>query len=109
MVEQLNYEEIEFQVAVKQYNKIEKQNNININVFGYENNQFYPVYIWKESNQDVPNLLLITEDKIRHYVVIKDFNNLMDNKTKHKCKNLFCMQCVQCFSSEAVLTNHKTN
>lgn len=45
MGEQLNYEEIEFQVAVKQYNKIEKQNNININVFGYENNQSYPIYI----------------------------------------------------------------
>lgn len=70
MGEQLNYEEIGFQVAVKQYNKIEKQNNININVFGYENYQFYPIYIWKESNQDVLNLLLITEDKIRHYVLI---------------------------------------
>lgn len=45
MGEQLNYEETGFQVAVKQYNKIEKQNNININVFGYENYQFYPIYI----------------------------------------------------------------
>lgn len=34
MVEKLNYEGIEFPVAVKQYNKIEKQNNVNINVFG---------------------------------------------------------------------------
>lgn len=48
MVEQLNYEEIEFPVAVKQYNKIEKQNNMNINVFGYENQQFYPIYVAKE-------------------------------------------------------------
>ena len=44
MVEQLNYEGIEFSVAVKQY-KIEKQNNININVCGYESNKFYPIYV----------------------------------------------------------------
>ena len=45
MVEQLNYQHTEFPVAVKHYNKIEKQNNININVFGYENKQFYPIYV----------------------------------------------------------------
>ena len=37
--ENLDYSEIEFSVAVKQYNKIEKLNNININVFGYKDNQ----------------------------------------------------------------------
>ena len=45
MVEQLNYQHTEFPVAVKYYNNIEKQNNININVFGYENKQFYPIYV----------------------------------------------------------------
>ena len=36
-VEQLSYQHTEFLIAVKHYNNIEKQNNININVFGYEN------------------------------------------------------------------------
>ena len=35
-IENLNYSGIEFPVTTKQYNKIEKQNEININVFGYE-------------------------------------------------------------------------
>ena len=35
-VEKLDYSNIEFPVNVKHYNKIEKQNSININVFGYE-------------------------------------------------------------------------
>ena len=35
-VKQLNYDGIEFPVSIKQYNKIETQNSININVFGYE-------------------------------------------------------------------------
>ena len=38
-IKNLDYSEIEFSVAVKQYNKIEKQNNININVFGNEDKQ----------------------------------------------------------------------
>ena len=61
MVDQLNYEGIEFPVATNHYCKIEGQNNININVFGYENKQFYPVYVSKQYNENVLNLLLITE------------------------------------------------
>lgn len=71
MVDRLKYDGIEFPVSVKQYNKIEKQINININVFGYENNQFYPIYVSKESNQDMLNILLITEDKNKHLFVLK--------------------------------------
>lgn len=109
MVEQLNYQGIELPVAVKQYNKIEKRNYISINVFGYENKQFYPIYVSKETNQDVLNLQLITEEKNQHYILIKDFNKLIFDQTKHKCKKHFCMHCLQCVSSEDVLTKHKTN
>ena len=55
------------------------------------------------------NLLLIAEDEKRHYVLIKDFNRFMYNKTKHQHRKHFCMYCLQCFSSEEVLNNHKTN
>ena len=55
------------------------------------------------------NLLLITENENKHYVLIKDFNKLMYNQTKHKERKHFCMYCLQCFSSERVLTNHKEN
>jgi len=59
-IEKLDYSSIEFPVNVKQYNKIERQNNININVFGYEEKQPYPVYVSKEKFKDQMNLLLIT-------------------------------------------------
>ena len=36
-INKLDYSGIEFPVTTKQYNTIEKQNKININVFGYEN------------------------------------------------------------------------
>ena len=38
-INQLNYDGIEFPVTVKQYNRIEKQNSIRTNVFGFENKQ----------------------------------------------------------------------
>lgn len=42
MVQELNYQDVEFPVRLQQrlqqnYNKIEVQNDININAFGYEN------------------------------------------------------------------------
>jgi len=57
-IEKLNYLSIEFPVSPKQYNKIEKQNNININVFGYEEKQPFPIYVSKEKFEDQMNLLL---------------------------------------------------
>ena len=55
------------------------------------------------------NLLLITENENKHYVLIKDFNKFMYNQTKHKERKHFCMHCLQCFSSERVLSTHKDN
>ena len=103
-VNNLNYDRIEFPVTTKQYNKIEKQNDININVFGYEEKQPFPIYISKEKFEDQMNLLLITKDNNKHYVLIEDFNKFMFNQTKHKERKHFCMHCLQCFSSEIVLT-----
>ena len=108
-IEKLDYSSIEFPVTVKQINKIEKQNNICINLFGYEEKQPFPIYISKEKYQDHMELLLITEGKNKHYVLIKDFNKFMFNQTKHEHRKHFCMYCLQCFSREDVLTEHKNN
>ena len=108
-IEKLDYSSIKFPVTVKQINKIEKQNNICINLFGYEEKQKFPIYISKENYQDHMELLLITEDENKHYVLIKDFNKFMFSQTKHEHKKYFCMNCLQCFSREDVLTEHQNN
>ena len=154
-ISKLDYSEIEFPVTIKQVNKIEKKNNIRINVFGYEEKQLFPIYISKESFEDHMELLLITGESeefvmgkptnedlsaglvlqtfsksnnsfedddddveycscmrktyVDHYVLIKDFNKFMNNQTKHKERKHFCMHCLQCFSSERVLNDHKEN
>ena len=94
-------------LSKKDYCKIEVVNRININVCCYENKVVYPVYLSNRSFNDYLDLLLISNDFTNHYVYIKDFNRLMFNNTRHKGKKYFCKSCLQCFSSENVLNNHK--
>ena len=109
LIEGLNYEGIEFPVSQKHYNKVEKQNSIRINMFGYEKGQLFPIHISKETFKDQMNLLLITNNEKKHYVLIKDFNAFMYNQSKHQEKKHFCMFCLQCFSSESILVKHANN
>ena len=106
MINELSYDGIDFPLSQKHYNKVEKQNSIRINVFGHENGQPFPIHISKETFKDQMNLLLITKDEKKCYVLIKDF---MYNQWKHKERKLFCMYCLQCFLSERVLANHVNN
>ena len=62
MVNDLDYEGIEFRVSIKDYSKIEKKNNICINVFCCENDLVYPVYISDQKFKDCMDLLLITDE-----------------------------------------------
>ena len=108
-VEKLDYSGIEFPVSVKQYNKIEKQNSINVNVFGYEEKQPYVIYVSKEKFNSCLNLLLITEGEVKHYCLLKDFNKFMHNQTKYNGRKHFCMYCLQCLSSKERLEKHKVD
>ena len=109
MINELNYDGIDFPLSQKHCNKVEKQNNIIINVFGYEDGQPFPITISKEAFKDQMNLLLITKDEKKHYVLIKDFNAFMYNQSENKERKHFCMYCLQCFSSEIILANHVNN
>ena len=75
IAEELNYDEIEFPVKEKGFNKIEVKHKICINEFG-------PIYISDKKFKDsMDSLHLIDNDK-SHYVYIKDFNRFMFHKTK---------------------------
>ena len=108
-IEGLDYTNIEFPVSQRQYNEIEKQNDIRINVFGYEKGQTFPIHISKEEFKDQVNLLLTTKDEKKHYILINDFNSFMYNQSKHKERKHFCMHCLHFFSSERILSNHIKN
>ena len=81
MVNDLDYEGIEFPVSKRDFGKIEKK-NICIIVFCSKNNLVYPVHISDEKFENCMDLLMITNKNKVHYVNIKDFNRFMCYETK---------------------------
>ena len=62
MVNDIDYVDIKFPVSKKDYSRIEKENNVCVNVFCYENDFVYPVNvsrkkIWKMYGFIVDNRL----------------------------------------------------
>ena len=107
IVSKLNYKEVNFPVSKKDYSKVEMLNKIRINVFCYGNNVVYPVYLSDQKYEDCMDLLLISDEFKSHYVYIKDLNRFMFNKTKYKGKKYFWKYCLQCFSSEEIMIEHR--
>ena len=68
------------------FSKIEVKNNICINVFSYENEMVFPIYVSDQKFKDSMDLLLLIDDDKSHYVYIKDFNRFMFYKTRNKNK-----------------------
>ena len=59
MVHDLDYERIKLPVSKKDYYRIERQSNICINVFCYENGLTYSVYVSNQKFHNSMDLLLI--------------------------------------------------
>ena len=87
----------------------EKQAARGVNVFGYEDETSCRTYTSKQTFEKHVNLLLLSNSKNSHCVLIKDFNRIMANKTKHHGKKNFCRFCCQCFSSSRVLECYVKN
>ena len=102
----LNYSDIVFQLDIYDYEKIEDGFQMQVNIIGYKNKE-YPLYISRKPYDQTLNLLLITEKDKSHSVFIKDFSRLMFSRTKHKDKKHYFMSCLQNFTTEETLTNHK--
>ena len=82
----LTYDKIKFPVNEKDFEKIIVQKNICINVFCYENEMVYPIYVPDQKFENSMDLLLLINDNKSHYIYIEDFNTFMFNKTKNKNK-----------------------
>ena len=106
-VKRLDYNGITFPVTINQIPQIEKQNKININLFGYHKKRTFPIRISTEKYGDHMELLYIESNEKQHYVYIKDFNSLMYNFTKHKGSKHFCMHCLKNVYSIEDLAKHR--
>ena len=94
----LNYGGIEFPVEENGFDKIEVQNNISINIFGYENKLVFPIYISNKKFKDSMDLLLLSEIIGRIVYTLQILTDLCFIKRKIKIKKWFCKNCLQCLS-----------
>ena len=69
--DKFDFNEIKFPVKIRDIHKIEKDNAVPINVFGYENKAKHPIYASKECRKEKNCGLLLTGEegirKIRNY------------------------------------------
>ena len=108
--EELNWSGIEFPVAADAnvISRFERNNNISVNVFGYEKDvKLYPLYISKHENDTCVDLLLISDGEKKHYCWIKNFNRLMAlrNEKSHNSMH-YCKRCLQGYRELGSLHKH---
>ena len=89
---------LEFPVSIKDIEKFETRNNISVYVLAVEGRD---IYIhrkgWRMMGRKI-NLLMFSEDGIRHYTASKSLSRLLSSKNSNtKCKQHFCMNCLQGF------------
>ena len=89
--EKYNCNDIEFPMKLKDIHKFENNNNINVNVFSYddETRKVYTLRLSKTNNQEQVNLFLYDE----HYGVVKDLSRLVSGQLgKRDHKSHICLK-----------------
>ena len=105
---ELNMSGIQYPVDMKDIDKLEHQNNISVNIYGYEDKKFFLFRIttMTAASHHV-NLLYITVDKRSCYVLVKDLSRLVLRQyNNYKSKKYFCQYCLHGCTSEEILKNH---
>ena len=97
---------IDTPTPISQISKVEKQNSLAINVFGWDKG----VIIHRLSEQPAGgtiNLLLIEKAGKFHYTWIKDLNRLLYDQSKHRERKHFCERCLHGYTRQDLLEAHK--
>lgn len=105
---ELNMKGINYPVPLCKINQFERQNEaFSINVFGYENNEIYPLRITKQKGRTHHiSLLYLQKGDLSHYCLIRDLNGFLSSTKSCKNKTYFCPYCLNGFIREDLLVNH---
>eukprot|EP00081_Caenorhabditis_elegans_P015561 NP_495214.1 Uncharacterized protein CELE_H12I13.3 [Caenorhabditis elegans] len=109
--QELNGSGILMRGAVNDIPKVEKLNNLAINVFSNDTNSIIPVHISKKSTSVSENriidLFLIKNEDRMHYCLVKNINYLIGNESSnHSGLNSVCRYCFNSFRSKTKYDNH---
>ncbi|XP_033726725.1 uncharacterized protein LOC117316295 [Pecten maximus] len=86
--------------------RFETQNNISINVFGYERGDIFPKHVTKQRHHKHVDLLMICDAKKSHYCWIKNLNRLLSDQHSHRGQHYHCPYCLHGFTKERILQDH---
>ena len=99
---------IDYPTPISQISRIEKQNDLAINVFGWDG---ACVIIHRLSDaaqaRTTVNMLLIEKAGKFHYTWIKDLNRLLYDQSKHRERKHFCERCLHGYTRKDLLEAHK--
>ena len=107
----LDFTGIDTPTPISQISKVEKQNNLVINVFGWDKGVI--IHRLSERACDAAqarttvNMLLIEKAGKFHYTWIKDLNRLLYDQSKHQHRKHFCERCLHGYTREDLLEAHK--
>ena len=74
----------------------EKENSVQVNVFRYEKKQLFPLRVSQRSDIDFRmDLLLLQDDNVYHYVLIKNLLNLVNHikQRRPRTSDIICRNC----------------
>ncbi len=86
----------------------EKQNvSISVNVFGFEEDEIFPMHVTKYPQRMYHvNLLLLKDGECAHFCLIKDLNSFLYRTTNRTNRMYFCPYCLNGFNEQRVLDKH---
>ena len=103
---ELNFEGIEFPVAIDKVSKFGRQNKISVNVFGYDEKKIFPRFLSQETYPTHVNVLLYSRGAVNHYCLIKNLNQFLSSQSKHNGEMYFCYHCLHGFVRQDLLDEH---
>ena len=100
---------LEFPVSFRDIKKVERNNEIGVNILAIENKKTYICRKGKDYDRIV-NLMLMTDvenPNKKHYVAVKSLSKLLSKQnSKHKEAQHFCSSCLNGFESEIIRDEH---
>ena len=90
----------------KNINKLEKLNNISLNIFGIGNNSIYPIKISENKKENDIKLLVWNNEKNNHFGLIRNFQRLVNNELSYNNSTKTCERCFQVFYNDEKYNDH---
>ena len=103
----LDFTGIDAPTPISQIGKVERQNGLAINVFGWDEGVIVHHVSKQPKYMHRINVLLIQKAGKFHYTWVKDLNRLIYDQNKHREQKHFCERCLHGYSREDLLEAHR--